>query len=45
MLSLIESGKSLPMRGEWIEMREKLEKSKDTGSLPMRGEWIEIFIA
>ena len=33
---------SLPMRGEWIEIDEELEKLRRAGSLPMRGEWIEI---
>ena len=33
---------SLPMRGEWIEMRAGQSLHAGSGSLPMRGEWIEI---
>ena len=35
-------GRSLPMRGEWIEMSRTLVLSRAFQSLPMRGEWIEI---
>ena len=33
---------SLPMRGEWIEIRYMARRTKYAMSLPMRGEWIEI---
>ena len=35
--------KSLPMRGEWIEIFNQYFLLKNRWSLPMRGEWIEIF--
>ena len=34
--------KSLPMRGEWIEITAKTTRPSWLPSLPMRGEWIEI---
>ena len=34
--------KSLPMRGEWIEIASFLDLFTALRSLPMRGEWIEI---
>ena len=34
--------KSLPMRGEWIEILYYLGTAETVESLPMRGEWIEI---
>ena len=34
--------KSLPLRGEWIEIIYVLLKLKAHSSLPLRGEWIEI---
>ena len=34
--------KSLPMRGEWIEILRRLCLSGRVESLPMRGEWIEM---
>ena len=33
---------SLPMRGEWIEMKAVKARICATRSLPMRGEWIEM---
>ena len=34
---------SLPMRGEWIEIKAALQKIEEAkASLPMRGEWIEM---
>ena len=35
-------GRSLPMRGEWIEISEPPQIFKGVPSLPMRGEWIEM---
>ncbi len=35
---------SLPMRGEWIEIKTFNMGHEYVASLPMRGEWIEIFI-
>ena len=34
--------RSLPMRGEWIEIGKLEELVLAALSLPMRGEWIEI---
>ena len=33
---------SLPSRGAWIEMAEKLERYDYKTSLPSRGAWIEM---
>ncbi len=37
--------RSLPMRGEWIEMLFNRKANATRSSLPMRGEWIEIIRA
>ena len=37
--------KSLPMRGEWIEIAIPVQLLDMPWSLPMRGEWIEILIS
>ena len=37
--------KSLPVRGEWIEINDVLRRLwRGDWSLPVRGEWIEISI-
>ena len=42
----LDALKSLPMRGEWIEILSSCTFfSIVIGSLPMRGEWIEILSA
>ena len=38
----MDGTKSLPMRGEWIEMEGNSTDYDKIRSLPMRGEWIEI---
>ena len=34
--------KSLPLQGEWIEIKDAVVKLTKAGSLPLQGEWIEI---
>ena len=35
---------SLPVRGAWIEIKDRRKYIKRSASLPVRGAWIEIFI-
>ena len=41
-VGLIPARRSLPMRGEWIEISGFWALVQSRMSLPMRGEWIEI---
>ena len=39
----VPCGKSLPVRGAWIEIALPLLPAHPLPSLPVRGAWIEIF--
>ena len=36
--------RSLPVRGAWVEMREKQLKNIARASLPVRGAWVEMLL-